>query len=119
TCFAVCWLVSSKVELQVCRLVRNWARRMLRCLRCDPSQKHKGSLSAPFDSALEFRGRRHRAMHGSRGSVTVGLRASLVNDVEGRFRGSPEAVESGRGYNLPNARLAGLRTQAQSNFLGA
>ena len=42
---------------------------------------------------------------------------SLVDDVEGRFRGAAEAIESGRGHNVPNTRLTGLRAQTQSDFL--
>src|SRR3954447_4200547 len=46
-----------------------------------------------------------------------GLGSSFVNDVERCLRSSPKATESSCRSNLPDARLAGLRTQAQSDFL--
>jgi hypothetical protein len=45
------------------------------------------------------------------------LWSSFVNNVEGSFRGPAETIEPGLGHNLTNARLAGLRAQAQPNFL--
>ena len=45
------------------------------------------------------------------------LRPSLIDNVEGRFCSPAEAAEAGRGYNRPNAALAGLGAQAQSHFL--
>jgi hypothetical protein len=42
---------------------------------------------------------------------------SFKNYVERCVRSPPETIESGRGHNLPNARLARLRAQAQSDFL--
>src|ERR1700722_7382604 len=43
----------------------------------------------------------------------------FVDDVEGRFGGTAEASEAGRGDDVSDARFAGLRAEAQSNFLRA
>jgi hypothetical protein len=41
----------------------------------------------------------------------------FVNYVEGRFRSSPKTREPSRSHNFPDARFAGLRSQAESHFL--
>jgi hypothetical protein len=48
---------------------------------------------------------------------TNSSRTSFVDDVEGCFRGSPETTEAGCGHHLANTLFAGLRAQAQRNFL--
>jgi len=50
-------------------------------------------------------------------SRTNSSRTSFVDDVKRCLRGSPETTEAGRGDHLANTLFAGLRTQAQRNFL--
>jgi hypothetical protein len=45
------------------------------------------------------------------GILRATLGPSFVNQVEGCFRGATKAAEACRGNDLPNACLAGLRTQ--------
>jgi len=51
---------------------------------------------------------------GPPGSRDLGnLRPSFVDYVERGFRGPSEPLESGRGHDIPDSRLARLRTQEE------
>jgi hypothetical protein len=51
-------------------------------------------------------------------AATDRLRTSFVNYVERCFASSPETSEPRRSHDLPDARLPGLRSEAESDLLG-
>lgn len=67
--------------------------------------------------SLQERRRAFLAKTVARGRLASKSWPSFINYVEGCFRSAAETIEPGRCHNFPNARLAGLGTQAQSDFL--
>lgn len=80
--------------------------------RRDTTSRRKAVLSARFLFAVHT-----GQMQTNYNRELSGSWTSFVDDVKGRFCGSPETAEAGCGDHPANAFFAGLRAQTQRDFL--